>query len=445
VTSSPTHLEAAIAGRTGAAGVIAGPPGSGTAAAIEGLERRARAKGWLTCRASGSTADAPPYAIVRALLDPAPFGLDGRRPVAENADAVVRHCAAIAAHAPIALFVEHAQWADLASLELLARLAERTRELPLLVVLATVPRAGHDVGAIVRAETIRLTAPRPCDDATAAWNGLQTGSSTAATCAALARRALRRDPGSPVALRTLILTDRVREARDGLGRPHEPAVMPLAAELALRFGRRADAEREALRAATVGADASEVLVAALLARGALGEAREVSAAGAALLLAEGRPEAAASAAREDGRRSTSQGRTNPAVTDWRSTLAIALAQAGETDEAMAVADDEVVLARAFGAPTALARALHARCLAEPDPEQRTALAAAALATGTPDTLLLASARIELGIARLRLGETQDAIDAFTHAAAVATRAGALPLASRALMGITLTEGALSPT
>ena len=177
-----------------------------------------------------------------------------------------------------------------------------------------------------------------------------------------------------------------------------------------------------------------MLVAALIERGATDEAREAldgREAPAALHLAEGDFERAIAAARDAGWRRTAKGQTNPARSGWRSTLALALAHAGQVEEAAAVADDEVALARAFGAPTPLARALHARCVAEPDLEPRAELAAAVLATPTPATLLHASARIELGIAQLRLGHPAEARAALTTAAAVAAAAGALPLAERA--------------
>ena len=89
------------------------------------------------------------------------------------------------------------------------------------------------------------------------------------------------------------------------------------------------------------------------------------------------------------------------------------------------------LARAFGAPTPLARALHARCVAEPGLDERAALAEAVLATPTPATLLHASARIELGIAHLRSGRRGEARGALEAAAAVAGAAGARPMAERA--------------
>ncbi|WP_028062274.1 ATP-binding protein [Solirubrobacter soli] len=434
MSTSPARLLAAIADRTGATGVIAGPPGSGKSALLDNLERRARAAGWITRRASHVASERHvPYTAIRALFDEP---LSPERSIAETGLALSWHCASIARHAPIALLVDDAQWADRASLKVLAQLARRASDLPLLVVLATRPHAGDatpDVASIFGGERIRLERRGTRDEAATAWHGLQTGTLSADVCAALARSALLQNPHSLEALHTLILTDRVSEANASIARlgTGDPAVSLLAAELALRVGRRADAEREARRA---GADGLDVLVAALIGRGACGEAREAlltREAPAGLLLAEGDFDAAVTAAREEGWRCIAQGRTNPAAAGWRTTLALSLAHAGHLEDAAAVADDEIALARAFGAPTALARALHARCVAEPDLEARAALAEAVLATPTPATLLHASARIELGIAHLRLGHRAEAREALAAAAAVADAAGARPMAERA--------------
>jgi DNA-binding CsgD family transcriptional regulator len=74
-----------------------------------------------------------------------------------------------------------------------------------------------------------------------------------------------------------------------------------------------------------------------------------------LCLAEGNAEAALAAA-EDYERHAQRSR-NPAWAPWRSLKAQALALAGRRDEAVALARDEVELARAWGAPTGLGRSL----------------------------------------------------------------------------------------
>jgi hypothetical protein len=144
VSTSPARLLAAIAERTGAAGVIAGPPGSGRSALLDNLERRPRAAGWLTRRSSHDPSDRHvPYVAIRALFGHMPEDLE--RPIAETFLELNWQCAALARRAPVALLGDDAQWADRASLKALAHLARRVHDLPLLVVLATRPDATPDV------------------------------------------------------------------------------------------------------------------------------------------------------------------------------------------------------------------------------------------------------------------------------------------------------------
>ncbi|WP_320779718.1 AAA family ATPase [Streptomyces sp. CRN 30] len=63
---------------------------------------------------------------------------------------------------------------------------------------------------------------------------------------------------------------------------------------------------------------------------------------------------------EAGRRLLAIGCLNPAMSPWRSAAALALARLGRADEAHPLADEEVRLARAWGAPRALAVALRRR-------------------------------------------------------------------------------------
>ena len=312
-----------------------------------------------------------------------------------------------------------------------------------------------------RALHVRARAGAP---AHRAWLETETGRADAATCAALAREALTNvggqtlhegsDPSRWLAVRVLTLTDRVADAARAIARLRETAgdSVPLralvawsTAELALRAGRLGEAEAEARIAVGLGgaglvtASAGGVLALALVERGALAEAREVleRAAGlrhacARLWLAEGDYEAAAAAAREVGRRCLAHGRRNPAWAPWRSTLALALAHLGRLGDAAAVADEEIVLARAFGAPTALARALHARTVSEPDAARRASLAATALTVFSgPAALVQAALQIEHGAALVRLGRRVEARDGLRRALATADAAGAAPLAERA--------------
>ncbi len=123
------------------------------------------------------------------------------------------------------------------------------------------------------------------------------------------------------------------------------------------------------------AGAVGVLVVALAERGAHAQAREVLGehealrdatgvlyARARLALAEGDFEGAYTHARAAGIRRERQGRTNPSLTPWRSTAALALAHLGRGRHAAELADTELTLARRFGAPIPIARALHARAV-----------------------------------------------------------------------------------
>src|SRR5581483_9395987 len=62
---------------------------------------------------------------------------------------------------------------------------------------------------------------------------------------------------------------------------------------------------------------------------------------------------------ELGRRYASLGGRNPAIFSWRSIVALALHRRGDTKEARRLADEELELARAWGAPRAIGRALSA--------------------------------------------------------------------------------------
>ena len=157
--SLPSALEAltdAVAARTGAAAVITAPSGAGKSVLLERVERRAARAGWLTGRAApGRDESYVPYAAIRPLIEPAPAFLDSpTASIAETAHHLYRHCEALSRMRPLALFVDNAQWADRGSLRVLAQLARRTRNLPLLVVLATRPRETEgvpDVSAIFSA------------------------------------------------------------------------------------------------------------------------------------------------------------------------------------------------------------------------------------------------------------------------------------------------------
>jgi hypothetical protein len=195
-----------------------------------------------------------------------------------------------------------------------------------------------------------------------------------------------------------------------------------ASDLALRTGRVIDAEKHARSALeTVEGDvnvftagAVAVLAAALAERGAFGEARDLLDASASdhsaharswepaarhaqarLSLYERDFERAYEDACEAGRGREQQGRANPAWTPWRSTAALALAYLGRRSEGARLADAELALAERFGAPLAIARALHARAVAEPDDDARVVLCERGLTVLARTPAVLESVRLRL--------------------------------------------------
>src|SRR3954468_5286631 len=309
-----------------------------------------------------------------------------------------------------------------------------------------------------------------------AWAATELGSAPAEACAALALEALDGDvllhaagrrSAYHLAVRTLILTDqhaRARGAIDALldeaatrrSRRLRASAAWYAAELALRTGDVLVAEREARAALELAGDdlraisggALEVLIRALAERGAFEEAQALLSergldgddvevgirdARARLYLAMGDYERAFAEAGEAGLQRERQGRSNPAITRWRSTAALALAHLGRRDEAAVLAEEDVVRAERFGAPVPLVAALHARAVAEADDDTRLALCRRALgvAGGVTAVLDTVRVRLELGATLSRQGARVAARDQLRPALAEADAVGAVLLAARA--------------
>jgi DNA-binding CsgD family transcriptional regulator len=296
----------------------------------------------------------------------------------------------------------------------------------------------------------RLT--RAATRAHRAWLATERGNTSAAVCAATALEAIQdgalldtaeRHAGYQLCVRVLILADAHEEAADAIAALRGRANVSAAAyhaELALRMGRVGEAERYAAQA-----PAPAVLVSALAERGAFREADDLLRAYAAnggaslrhararLRLAEGRFEEAYADANEVGLRREAQGRANPTWDGWRSTASLALTHLGRRDEARHLAETELLAAREFGAPVPIARALHARAVAEPDHHARAGLCLDALdeVGEVPARLEAVRLRLELGSALARAGLRVLARDAMRPALAEADRLGAVLLAQRA--------------
>jgi DNA-binding CsgD family transcriptional regulator len=232
------------------------------------------------------------------------------------------------------------------------------------------------------------------------------------------------------------------------------------AYLALRRGRIAGAEAHARASIDLGAiigyadvfTPSRIhLIHVLVERGALTEAEDVfdstqlpsdmphgvawrmSIEGrASLRLAQGRPTEAlvdlyALRDLEAGRRVP-----NPAVCPWRSQAALALHALGEAGEARRLADEEVALARSFGAPRATGIALRASGLVLGGSDGVTRLQEAAeVLEHSGAELEHARALTDLGAVIRRGGRRFDAREPLRHGFARARACGASALSARA--------------
>ena len=153
---------------------------------------------------------------------------------------------------------------------------------------------------------------------------------------------------------------------------------------------------------------------------------------AGLRLARGDDDLGVSDLREAGGRATRAGITTAALRDWRSTLALALARRGQTEEAWRLATEELTLARAFGAPRPLAIALRAVGLLDRGKASESMLAESVeLLRGSESRLELARSLVELGAALRRRGERVAGRELLREALEVAHQCGADALVARA--------------
>jgi DNA-binding CsgD family transcriptional regulator len=127
-------------------------------------------------------------------------------------------------------------------------------------------------------------------------------------------------------------------------------------------------------------------------------------------LACGRPAAALETLRAAGAAHVAMGIRNPAFSPWRSYAALAASRVGDDEAARALADEEVDLARRFGAPGAAGIALHGRALVESVTTKRIDLLreAAAVLAGSPLALEHARCLVDLGAALRRAGWSREA-------------------------------------
>ncbi|MER8000612.1 AAA family ATPase [Streptomyces sp. NPDC095613] len=134
---------------------------------------------------------------------------------------------------------------------------------------------------------------------------------------------------------------------------------------------------------------------------------------------------------EAGRRLTGIGCLNPAMSAWRSAAALALAGLGRADEARPLAEEEVRLARAWGAPRALSVALRRRGVLRGG-DQGLKDIGEALSLLADGRFPLESARALLARGRLHRSRRahEPARDALTEAYRLAGKCGAERLSGR---------------
>jgi DNA-binding CsgD family transcriptional regulator len=151
---------------------------------------------------------------------------------------------------------------------------------------------------------------------------------------------------------------------------------------------------------------------------------------ATLLLAEGRYQQAAEAASDYARRFDHLYR-NPVDAPWRSHKAVALGHLGRRDEAIELAEAELELARAWGAPGTMARSLRTLGAVEHGHGLSHLEEAVAVTAGTPARLEHAKALAAYGAALRHARRSADARGPLREALGLATACGAEPLATQA--------------
>ena len=151
-------------------------------------------------------------------------------------------------------------------------------------------------------------------------------------------------------------------------------------------------------------------------------------------LACDQPEAALATLRAAGAAHVAMGVRNPAFSPWRAYAALAASRVGDDEAALALADEEVGLARRFGAAGATGIALRARALVETRSADQIDLLREAVATlsGSPLALEHARCLVELGAAMRRSGWSREARSPLREGLDLAREREAQALADRAL-------------
>jgi DNA-binding CsgD family transcriptional regulator len=133
-----------------------------------------------------------------------------------------------------------------------------------------------------------------------------------------------------------------------------------------------------------------------------------------------------------GRRLESSGVENPAVLPWRLGAAVALSLRGESGQARSLAEDDLALARSFGAPGAIGRSLTTLGSLVEGQERLDVLGEAGMVLeDSPCALDAARAQLDLGAALRRAGKRKAAREPLRRALDLAQRCDLRALAVRA--------------
>jgi DNA-binding CsgD family transcriptional regulator len=362
--------------------------------------------------------------------------LEGEDPaaVAELEDDLLyaRHYAGLALDEQLPLFEQAARDGRVSALAHLAMI-EALRGAPAHIVVDLANRALAD-GRLIRDRVdqppashaiFALAMVDAADEAAAAIElatdaARKTGSRYAAACVAGARTSWEHDFGD---LRRAedearLIIDVFRSTA-GAGGADDAGVLALATAL-LDRGRVDEAERAlAELPADWGPDARNRWL-----RGASLRAR--------LRVAQGRPEEALSELREHLHDDEQRGRAINARDLIRATLVAVLAELGHRDDALALADEQLAVARRRGLPTAEARLLVARAGAFDGSDRIAALEEAVeAARRSPSRLVQAQALGELGATLRRAGQRVAARQPLRQARELAHRCGATGLEATA--------------
>jgi DNA-binding CsgD family transcriptional regulator/tetratricopeptide (TPR) repeat protein len=151
-----------------------------------------------------------------------------------------------------------------------------------------------------------------------------------------------------------------------------------------------------------------------------------------LRLVTGRYQEAIDDLLEGGRRQELLGGVNPAVFAWRSLAAVAMAGLGDRGEGVGLAEEELRLARAFGAPGVIGNSLRVLGTVSTTTDALETLEEAVrVLEGSQAELRRAQAYVDFGSALRRAGRRRDARGPLVEGLGLSGRCGARSLARRA--------------